>query len=89
MSELTSLPLWGLGLVAALVLLLLHRPLGRLCRLGLRTSGWLALLAACSRVLPASVMTLGVNWVNALVLGLLGAPGLGLLLMVNWLLGST
>ena len=79
--------LGGLGLVfAAILLLLLRRPLGRLLGLALRTSGWLAVLAACRHVLPASVMVLGVNWVNALVLGLLGLPGLGLLFIVNWLL---
>lgn len=89
MSNPNSLLVWGLGIVAVLFLLLLRRPLGRLCRLGLRTSAWLALLAACRRVLPASAMALGVNWINALVLGLLGTPGLGLLLMLNWLLGST
>jgi inhibitor of the pro-sigma K processing machinery len=30
-------------------------------------------------------VTLGVNWINALILGLLGIPGLGLLLMFRWL----
>lgn len=31
-------------------------------------------------------IVLGVNLVNSLVLGLLGVPGFGLLLMMNWVL---
>ena len=33
-------------------------------------------------------LSLGVNLFNALVLGLLGIPGFGLLLMMNWALGA-
>lgn len=90
MSKLSPLLLWGSAFFPVLaLLLLLRRPLGRLFRLCVRTSAWLALLAVGRHLLPASLMLLGVNWANALVLGLLGAPGLGLLLMVNWLLGHT
>ena len=31
-------------------------------------------------------LTLGVNWFNALTVGVLGLPGLGLLLLVKWVL---
>ena len=47
----------------------------------------LAVLYALSGVGGLAGVHLGVNLVNALVLGLLGAPGFGLLLMVHWVLG--
>ena len=56
---------WGVAVMVALAaLLLLHRPLGRLLRLAVRSSVGLA----------------------ALILGVLGVPGLGLLLMLQWVL---
>ena len=80
------------GLWAAVVLLLcfallvLLRPLLALLRLALRSSLGLALLALLAPVGPLLGIRLGVNLVNALVLGLLGAPGFGLLLMLQWAL---
>ena len=81
--------LWGSA--AALVLtglILLRRPLARLWRLLLRSLGGLAALAVFSQVGQAMGITLGVNLANALVLGVLGAPGFGLLLMLQWMLQS-
>lgn len=81
---------WG-GWAAAdvlglLALILLRRPLRGLLRLAGRTVAGLAGLFAFSHVGGLIGVTLGVNLVNALVLALLGAPGFGLLLMVNWAL---
>lgn len=67
------------------VLLVLHRPIGILLRLLLRSSLSLAFLAVLGRLGGIFGITLGVNWANALVLGLLGVPGFGLLLMLQWL----
>ena len=80
-------PLWLCGILfIGIALLLLRRPLCRLWRLGLRSVGGLAALALLHPAGQLVGVTLGVNWVNALVLGLLGAPGLGLLLMLQWML---
>ena len=69
---------WGVAVMVALAaLLLLHRPLGRL-----RSSVGLAALALLNQI----GLGLGVNLVNALILGVLGVPGLGLLLMLQWVL---
>ena len=46
----------------------------------------LTVLALFSRVSHLIGVTLGVNPVNALVLGLLGVPGFGLLLLLQWVL---
>lgn len=76
----------GLALPAVLAalagLVLLRRPLAALLRLGVRWVGGLAALA----LLQPLGLSLGVNPVNALVLGVLGAPGFGLLLLLQWTL---
>ncbi len=64
----------GLLLCAALLLL------------ALRSSVGLAVLALFSQVGGFVGIKLGVNLVNALILGVLGAPGFGLLLMLQWVL---
>lgn len=82
----TTLPwlLGSLGVVMALALL--RRPLGSFLRLAGRTGlglGFLALFAPVGQLFGAG---LGVNLFNALVLGVLGVPGFGLLMMLNWAL---
>ena len=84
MTLLTSVAAWGaVVLVAALVL---RRVLARLVRLVLRVAVGLGALAVLSQAAPFTGLHLGVNLVNALVLGVLGAPGFGLLLMTQWAL---
>ena len=87
MSPMPGYVAWCLaGLVLCAALLLLRRPAAWLLRLALRSSVWLAVLALFSQVGRLLGISLGVNLVNALVLGVLGAPGLGLLLMLQWAL---
>ena len=83
---LLTLPAWiGLALLlAATALVALRRPLLSLLRLLLRSSAALAVLSLLAPAARALGIALGVNPFNALVLGVLGAPGLGLLLMLLW-----
>ena len=82
-----SAPGWFAALLPILTgLFLLRRPLGRLIHLSIRSLGGLAALFLLSPAVKLIGVTLGVNWINALVLGLLGVPGFGLLLMLQWLL---
>ena len=74
------------GLMLALALAAMRRPLGALVRLGLRTGVGLGVLWVLSFTGGVLGLRLGVNLVNALVLGLLGVPGFGLLLMLQWAL---
>lgn len=74
------------GLLLCAALLLLRRPVARLLQLALRSSVGLAVLALFSQVGGFVGIKLGVNLVNALILGVLGAPGFGLLLMLQWVL---
>ena len=78
--------LWGLGVFGGLLLLvLLRRAVAAVVKLALRTAVGAGVLAALSGVGGVIGLNLGVNLSNALVLGVLGAPGLGLLMMLNWL----
>lgn len=87
MTPLSGYMAWCLaGLLLCAALFLLRRPAARLLRLALRSSVGLAVLALFSRVGQLIGVSLGVNLVNALVLGLLGAPGFGLLLLLQWVL---
>ena len=87
MTPLPGYMAWCLaGLLLCPALLVLRRPAARLRRLALRSSVGLAVLALFSQVGHLIGVSLGVNLVNALVLGLLGAPGFGLLLMLQWAL---
>lgn len=81
-----TLPWLLVGLLAVGVLALLGRPLKHLLRLCLRTGVGLAALAAFSPMGGLIGVSLGVNLANALVMGLLGVPGFGLLLMLHWAL---
>ena len=76
---------WSLVLAAALAALaLFRRPIVWLLRLGGRAVLALGLLALWAWSGLAAGLTLGVNLFNALALGLLGLPGLGLLLLLRW-----
>lgn len=81
-----DVPWLAVALLALSILALLHHPLGRLLRLAARSAVGLAVLALFSQVGQFIGVSLGVNLVNALILGVLGVPGFGLLLMLQWVL---
>lgn len=82
----TALP-WLAGSLAVVVALaLLKRPLSAFCRLVGRTGVGLAFLTVFAPIGQAIGASLGVNLFNAMILGVLGAPGFGLLLMLRWAL---
>lgn len=75
----------ALGLCLAFLLaIVFHKALGRFLRLAGRTLAALGSLALLKLVGDAVGLGLGVNLLNALVLAFLGVPGLGLLMMLNW-----
>lgn len=75
------------GLIFAVALVALRRPLRVLLRLAARTLVSLLALFAFSSVGSFFGLGLGVNLANALVIGILGVPGFGLLLLLQWTLG--
>ncbi len=84
-TDTASLYLAGFA-VAIIAMIIFWKPLKALFLLLARSAlgaGLLALFAPLGKLLG---IQLGVNLVNALVLGVLGLPGFGLLMMLNWLL---
>ena len=74
------------GLVLIIALAALWRPLKWVGRVLLRSAAGLAVLFAFSKIGGLLGFSLGVNVINALIIGVLVAPGFGLLLLVNWAL---
>ncbi len=83
--ETVSLALVGLFLLVA-VARLLRRPLKLALRVVLNSALGLLALWLLDSTAPVTGLTLGLNWFNALTVGVLGVPGLGLLLLVKWVL---
>lgn len=74
---------WLTALIfAVLFLVIFRRPLGWLIKLALRSLLGFGFLAAWSWSGVAAGLALGVNAFNAVTLGLLGLPGLGLLFLL-------
>ena len=61
-------------------------PLKLALRVVLNSALGLGVLWLLNSTAPVTGLTLGVNWFNALTVGVLGLPGLGLLLLVKWVL---
>ena len=83
--EIVSLALVGLFLLVAVVRLF-RKPLKLALRVVLNSALGLGVLWLLNSTAPVTGLTLGVNWFNALTVGVLGLPGLGLLLLVKWVL---
>lgn len=81
-----ALPWAAGGLLLVLVLAALRRSLGWLVRLAARTGAGLGVLWALRAAGGFLGLRLGVNLANALVLGVLGLPGFGLLAALSWML---
>lgn len=72
-------------LVGLMLVVLLRRVLGYGLKVAARTAVGGGLLALLQPVGGLIGLHLGVNLWNALVIGFLGLPGLGLLMLLNWL----
>ncbi len=83
----------ALGLVLLFLAVAIIRLFKTPLKLALRTVGNTALgfgaLWAVNLTTAYTGLSLGLNLFNALTIALLGVPGLGLLLLVKWVLGGT
>ena len=78
----------------ALALVFVAVTVGRLCkgpvkmalRLGLHTALGFAAVGLLNATTAYTGLSLGLNWCNALTVGVLGAPGFALLLLLKWVL---
>ena len=83
--EIVSLALVGLFLLVAVVRLF-RKPLKLALRVLINSALGFCALWLLNLTTAVTGLTLGVNWFNALTVGVLGLPGLGLLLLVKWVL---
>lgn len=83
----------ALGLVLLFLLVAIIKLFKTPLKLALRTVANTALgfgaLWAVNLTTAYTGLSLGLNLFNALTIALLGVPGLGLLLLVKWVLGGT
>jgi len=75
---------WAAAGAAVLVLALFRRPLGALCRLAVRSGLGLVFLWLFQELGGMLGIHLGINLLNCLILGALGLPGFGLLILSQW-----
>ena len=74
------------GIVIFLSVTIFLRPIGCLLRLLVNAIGGFVMLFALNYLGQFIGISLGLNWFNALIVGILGLPGVGLLLILQWLL---
>ena len=86
-AEKTALALLGLFLTGT-VIRVFRTPLRLLGRVAANTLLGFGALALLDLTGGITGVTLGVNPLNALVIGVLGIPGLGLLLLLQWLFAA-
>ena len=79
-----------IGLVIAFFVLTLGRlfksPLKLVLRVGINTALGFAAVWVLNLTSGVTGLSLGLNWFNAVVIGILGVPGFFLLLLLKWVL---
>lgn len=73
--------------LAASCAVLLRKPLKSVLRLAVNSAVGLGALWLLNATAHLTGVSLGLNLFNAVTIGVLGLPGLGLLLLVQWVLG--
>ena len=84
LSDKVALAIFGVFILGA-VIRLFKTPLKLAMQVLLNTLLGFGTLFLLHLTEAVTGITLGVNLLNALVIGILGVPGLGLLLLVQWL----
>jgi inhibitor of the pro-sigma K processing machinery len=74
-----------IAILALIILVLLRKPVKIVLKLALNTLiGFLSLFII--NWLGAFIgISIGVNWINALIVGVFGVPGVALILLLKWL----
>ena len=65
---------------------LLRKPLKMVLRVALNSALGFGALWLLNLTTSVTGLSLGLSWFNAIVIGILGVPGFGLLLLVQWVL---
>jgi len=75
-----------IGILILLTVTIFRRPFGCLLRLVMNTIVGFITLFILNFIGQFFGITLGINLLNAVIVGILGLPGVGLLLILQWLL---
>ena len=75
-----------IGIIVFLCVMILKRPLGLVFRLIINTISGFIMLFIVNFIGGFFGITLGFNWLNAIIVGIFGLPGVGFLLILRWLL---
>jgi inhibitor of the pro-sigma K processing machinery len=65
---------------------LFTKPLKLIIKLLINTALGFAILVAINHFGAAYGIVIGVNWLNAIIVGIFGIPGVALLLVLKWLM---
>ncbi|MCL2828898.1 MAG: pro-sigmaK processing inhibitor BofA family protein [Oscillospiraceae bacterium] len=76
-----------IGILILLTVIIFRRPFGCLLRLIINTIGGFIILFLFNFVGQFFGVTLSLGWFNAVIVGIFGLPGVGLLLILQWLFG--
>jgi len=74
------------GVLLLLSVTLFRRPIKLLLRLAMNTIGGFIMLFVVNFLGQFIGISLGISWFNAVIVGIFGLPGVGLLLILQWLL---
>jgi len=74
------------AVLIVLCILIFRKPVGCLLRLAANTIGGFIALFILNFLGGFIGISLGITWVNALIVGILGLPGVGFLLILPWIL---
>ena len=74
------------GILLFICFKIIKKPIGCLFRLAANTIGGFVVLFVLNWLGDFIGISIGVNWMNALIVGIFGLPGVGFLLMFQWLL---
>lgn len=74
-----------IAVLALIILTIFRKPIKILLKLIINTVIGFAALFAINYLGAFIGIAIGINWINAIIVGLLGVPGVALILLLQWL----
>ena len=75
-----------IGVLILLSVIIFSKPFRLLFRLVVNTIGGFIVLFILNFLGQFIGVSLGINWINAIIVGIFGLPGVGFLLILRWLM---
>ena len=74
-----------IAILVLVVFIILKKPIKIVLKLILNTAVGFIVLFALNWLGAFVGITVAINWINAVIVGVLGVPGVALILLINWL----